>query len=307
MTVPATLLPLGAAMFAAVIGGTAAVATRAAVADADPTSVAALRVVAGAAFMVALAWTRGTPFTRVAARDWPGLLLLGIGQVTVFSWLFAVGFTYIPAARGALILATMPLMTLLIAAAAGLERLGGAKLAGVALGAVGVAIALGDRAGVVHPEAWKGDLMLAAAALVCSLYNVFSPRYLARYGTLTVTTLGMAMGGAAFVAIVVATGRWTEIAAIGPTAWLAIAYLAVVAGAFNFFLWLWALGRLAPTRVAITVTLNPLAAALLGALLLGEPAGTRLVAGLAVVGAAIWLVNRAPATSAPRPPAGARR
>ena len=291
MTRPAWL-PLAAAMIAATMGGTTAVATRMAVAGADPTTVAGLRYGIAAVMLLAIARPLGARPWRIARGDVVPLLVLGLSQFALFGWLFTQGLAWITAARGALILATMPLLTLLLAAAMGRERLSAVKLAGVVLGAAGVAVALGDRAGAVHPEAWKGDLMLMGGALICSIYNVFAPPYLRRYGSLSVTVFGMICGTAAFGALLGATGSIAGIAAIDARSWWAIAWLAVFGGAGNFLLWLWALERIPPTSVAITVTLNPLSAALLGAAVLDEAAGPGLIAGLVLVTLSILLVVR---------------
>ena len=279
-------------MLAATFGGTTAVATRMAVAGADPTAVAALRYGIATALLLVIARPLGARPWRIERRDVLPLLVIGVGQFALFGWLFTQGLAWISAARGALILATMPLQTLLLAAAMGRERLSAVKLAGVVLGAAGVAVALGEQAGAIHPEAWKGDLMLAAAALICSVYNVCAPPYLRRYGTLSVTVFGMICGTAAFGVLLFASGSFVAIPAIDARSWWAIAFLAVFGGAGTFLLWLWALERIPPTSVAITVTLNPLAAALLGALVLGEPADPQLIAGMALVIVSILVVNR---------------
>jgi drug/metabolite transporter (DMT)-like permease len=52
-----------------------------------------------------------------------------------------------------------------------------------------------------------------------------------------------------------------------------------------------ALERATPTRVANTMTVNPIAAALLAALLVGEPITIDLVFGLVAVFAGIWLAT----------------
>jgi drug/metabolite transporter (DMT)-like permease len=54
-------------------------------------------------------------------------------------------------------------------------------------------------------------------------------------------------------------------------------------GAVTFFLWIWALEHTTPSRVAITVTMNPVAAVILGALVLSEPVTWRPLAGLAAI------------------------
>ena len=62
--------------------------------------------------------------------------------------------------------------------------------------------------------------------------------------------------------------------------WIAGIYLGVAGGALAFILWVLALERASPTRVANTMTVNPLAAGLLATQLVGEPITPNLVLGL---------------------------
>jgi drug/metabolite transporter (DMT)-like permease len=64
-----------------------------------------------------------------------------------------------------------------------------------------------------------------------------------------------------------------------------------IGGAVTFFLWIWALEHTTPSRVAITVTMNPVAAVILGALVLAEPVTWRLLLGLAAIIAGITAAN----------------
>ena len=81
--------------------------------------------------------------------------------------------------------------------------------------------------------------------------------------------------------------RPAALPALDPVGWAAMLYLGVVGGALTFYLWVFALGRTTPTRVAISVTVNPAVAALFGMPALGEPLGWPLLAGLAAVAAGI--------------------
>jgi len=58
-----------------------------------------------------------------------------------------------------------------------------------------------------------------------------------------------------------------------------------------------ALRMTTPTRVANTMTVNPIAASLLAAALVGEPIGWNLVIGLIAVGGGIWLASTSAAGS----------
>ena len=73
--------------------------------------------------------------------------------------------------------------------------------------------------------------------------------------------------------------------------WIAGIYLGVGGGALAFILWVLALERASPTRVANTMTVNPIAAGLLATQLVGEPITPNLVLGLIAVFAGIWIAT----------------
>ena len=77
----------------------------------------------------------------------------------------------------------------------------------------------------------------------------------------------------------------------GAPQWIAGVYLWVGGGALAFILWVLALERATPTRVANTMTVNPIAAGLLATQLVGEPITLNLIAGLVAVFAGIWIAT----------------
>ena len=76
--------------------------------------------------------------------------------------------------------------------------------------------------------------------------------------------------GVPSVAIVVKSSRATARRLTSPQ-WIAGIYLGAGGGALAFIQWVMALQRTTPTRVASTMTVNPIAAALLASPLVGEP------------------------------------
>jgi drug/metabolite transporter (DMT)-like permease len=77
----------------------------------------------------------------------------------------------------------------------------------------------------------------------------------------------------------------------GAPQWIAGIYLGVGGGALAFILWVLALERATPTRVANTMTVNPIAAGLLATQLVGEPITPNLIVGLVAVFAGIWIAT----------------
>jgi drug/metabolite transporter (DMT)-like permease len=76
--------------------------------------------------------------------------------------------------------------------------------------------------------------------------------------------------------------------------WLALVYMALVAGALALVVQTWAQAHLAPTRAAIVMTMEPVWAGLFAVLLGGERLGLRVVLGGGLVLAAMYLAELGP-------------
>ena len=271
------------------LGGTAAGVTRYLVGGADAVTLAILRWGIGFACLLPIALALRVKWPQ--RRDWPGVAALGIGFFGLFFIFYNVAISYTTAARASLALATLPLQTMLVGALLGIEPLGRRKATGVAIAVLGVLAALAAGLAAAPPGAWRGELIMAAAVLCMAFYNVWSRPFMRRSSALGFLTFGMGCGAAALVAAGVATGRVGVLARFGPAQWTAGIYLGVGGGAAAFVLWVLALQRATPTRVANTMTVNPIAAALLAAALVGEPMTLNLVAGLIAVFAGIWIAT----------------
>ena len=271
------------------LGGTAAGVTRYLVGGADAVTLAILRWGIGFACLLPIALALRVKWPP--RRDWPAVAALGVGFFGLFFILYNVAISYTTAARASLALATLPLQTMLVGALLGIEPLGRRKAIGVTIAVFGVFAALATGLAAAPPGAWRGELIMTAAVLCMAFYNVWSRPFMQRSSALGFLTFGMGCGAAALVAIGLATGRVAVLATFGPAQWIAGIYLGVGGGAAAFVLWVLALQRATPTRVANTMTVNPIAAALLAAALVGEPVTVNLVAGLVAVFAGIWIAT----------------
>ncbi len=287
------LLSSLAAAAACVFWGGTVVAVRFVIDQTDPYTVALLRHGIGTTLMLpvlALVSVR-----RIAARDLLPIAALGVAMFGLFSYFSAGGLAYIPAARGALILTTMPLLTVVFAALLRIERLTVPKLAGIALTIGGVAVALSGHEGLADTGPTgtrRGDAYMFAAAAFGALYNTFTPRYLHRYPPLLVTLYSM-LGGTAFLAVLgLPLGVYAQPLQFTTAGWAAIAFIGAFGAAASFFLWVWALRRMPPSHVVAFFALNPLTATLLGGLLLGERVTVWFLLGLTCVLGGIWVVHR---------------
>ncbi len=279
-----------AAVVSSAIGGIAGGATRFVVHATDPVTLGVFRFGTGFLILLPIAlymksrWPKG--------RDWIAVAALGILFFFAFSILFNLAYTYTTAARGALTLSTMPLMTMLVGAALGIETLTVRKTAGVLIAMTGVLFALAFGLSNAPAGAWRGELVMFAATFCMSLYNVWSRPFIARSDPLAFLTAGM--GAAAFCLLVwaLAIHGFDAAAQFDTPQWFAIAYLGIIGSAGAFILWVFALSRTSPTKTAVTITVNPVFASIVGAVAIGEGIGFNLIVGLAAVAIGIWLAAR---------------
>ncbi|WP_035486017.1 DMT family transporter [Geminicoccus roseus] len=281
------LLGVLAAMLSSGLGGASVGVTRYVVAAADPITLGVFRFGAGCLLLLPVAMLRPEPWP--APADWPGVAGLGILFFAVFPVLFNASLAFTTAARGALALSTLPLLTMLVAASLRVEPLSARKAIGVGVAMAGVAIGLLADLGQAPEGAWRGDLLMGGAALCMALYNVWSRPLIRRSGPVPFTALAMAAGAGCLAVIAAAQGGFAATLRFGPGEWAAVLYLGVLGSALTFWLWAFALQHTTPTRVAVAVTVNPLAAGLTGALILDEPMRWSLGVGIAAVLAGIGI------------------
>jgi drug/metabolite transporter (DMT)-like permease len=278
-----------AAILSCTFGGLAAVATRFVVGGIDPVTIAAFRFGGGFLCLLPLALIAVNRWP--ARRDWPGVALLGLMFFALFFIVYNVALAYTTVARGTLALSTLPLLTMAVAALLGAEAMTLRKTAGVLVAMGGVALALLAGLKDSPPGAWRGDLIMIGGAILMALYSVWSRPFVTRSSSLGFVTACMGVGGLTLIALAGASGGFAVTADFTPGQWVAVAYLAIGGGAAAFYLWNFALERTTPTRVANTMTVNPLAASIVATFVLGEPFGLNLILGLVAVGAGIFIAS----------------
>ncbi len=293
-----------AAVMSSTVGGMNTAITRFAIGATDPITLAAFRFGLGFVLLLPIALILRSRWPM--RRDWVGVALLGVLFFAVFMGLFNWSLEYTTAARGALALSILPLMTMVVGAALGIEPLGARKAIGVFVAMTGVGAALASGLADAPAGAWRGDVIMIAGTLCFAFYNVWSRPFIARSGSLPFVTAGMGAGAACMTLLAWSSDGLAAVGGFGWSQWAAVVYLVVIGAALTFFLWVFALAQTTPTRVANTITLNPVTAAIVAAILLGEPIGFNLIVGVVAVFAGIWLASTE-RRAGPQPVSGKRR
>lgn len=241
-----------------------------------PAALAMARIAGTAVVFVAAHLALRTP--RVHRwSDVGRLALLSLFGVVLNQALFLRGLHLTSPLAATLLVATIPVFTPLIAAAAGRDRFGARTGVGLALAVFGVAI-LSDFA---TPHA--GDTLVLVNAACYSVYVVFARGVLERYGTVTVVAWVFGVGAVMFapfggLPLLDDAPRWS-----GETRAL-VAFVVLVPTIVAYSVNAWAMARARPGLVTIYVYLQPLVVAVLAWAQLGQPLAPRVVAaGLAIL------------------------
>ena len=292
-------LALLAAAATGVQVGAAIVASRMVVAEVPPLTLAMLRY--GIGFLCLLPFVlRPGMAEQHAPRRWPlrdvlAMAALGLGQFAILIALLNFGLQSVGAAQAALIFSLFPLLTLLLSALLGREAISVRLMLGVLLSITGVALSMAPKLANFGAGPWWGELAVLASAAVGATCSVFDRPYLQRYPTLKVSAFAM-LASVLFLAVLALHEGWpTRVQHLLAPTWGVVFFIGASSG-IGYFLWLYALKHESPTRVTIFLALNPLTAALLGALLLHEMFDLWLLGAILFIAAGLWLATHTPAT-----------
>ena len=253
-------------------------------ADLPPLWAAALRFLFGMVIMFAIARWRGEDLAGPARRHAWAYALLGAIGIGVFNVLFFYALQETSADNAALVMATNPLLTTLIAAVLLGERPTARHLAALPLALFGVSVVIseGDLGRLATLHVAHGDLLMLGANLAWAFYNVLGRRYLPQGSPLANTTLVMSAGAA--MLLVVGVGSGTTPSMPGATALLALTLMVVGGTVLAYLFWNIGIARLGAGRTALFLNLVPVFAMLIGAAGGVPPTSAQMIGGMLVLG-----------------------
>ena len=135
-------------------------------------------------------------------------------------------------------------------------------------------------------------MLFRSAVLAWSLYTILGKRLLARYQPLQVTGYSLMLGSILFLPIGLHSALSQNYRAVGWAGISSVLYLALLTSVLGYLTWNWALARVEASKVAVVSNLQPVFAALLAWLLLGERVTPGFVFGAAVVALGVFLTER---------------
>lgn len=260
-----------------------------------PFTIVLLRVVGCALVLwgVVLVCGGGMPRDR---NVWSAFLLMGLLNNAVPFSLIAWGQASLPSSFAAILNATTPLFTVLVAGMVlADERMTAARTVGVLLGFGGVVVLLGGDANTVAPL-WP-TLACIAGAISYACAGVFGRRFKRLGVTPLQTALGQVTASSLLmVPVVLIVDRPWGLPMPSASVMGAIVGLVVLSTALAYLLYFRILAVAGATNLLLVTFLIPVSAGVLGVVLLGEALGVRDIVGMAVIGLGLAAVDGRPAS-----------
>jgi drug/metabolite transporter (DMT)-like permease len=251
-----------------------------------PVWAATLRLALAAPLLTGLVLATRQRFPRGPALR--GALLFGIFNFGFNLSLLYWGERVVPSGIAAVLYATVPLSTALLAAAMGVERLVPRKLGAAALAIVGVAIIF---AGELRLDVPLAGLIAVFLAATCGAISGVFLKQAPQPSAIAANAVGAALGAVVCAVVSLALG---EDHALPTTSagWWPIVYLTIAGSLGAYVLYTWLVQHWPVTNASMVGVVVPVIAVILGAIIKGEQRSPESYVGAAVVLIAVLVALR---------------
>lgn len=280
---------------AVVLGGSNFIAVRFSNQELDPFFGAGLRFsIAGIMFVLIclvmqVDWPRG--------RELTSSVLAGVLSFAAFYALMYWALLHVTAGVATVVLAMVPLVTILLAAAQRLERLRASAFVGSLLALAGIGWIVVSPSQLVLP--WTALLAMIAAA-VCAGQGVIVTKKISGNHPAAINAIGMLTGAFCLLIMSMLAGeRW--VVPTQPEVRLALLYLVTLGSVGLFVLILLVIRRWTASATSYLFVLFPVVTMLLDSVISGVPVTVHGMTGALLVMAGVWVALRSSTTKTVAP------
>ena len=222
----------------------------------------------------------------------------------LFSLCMLFGVSLTSAVSAGVIMAAIPATVALLSWAFLRERIAGRTWTAIACAALGIALLA--FAGPQHQGgdggslSWLGNLLVLGAVVCEASYAVIGKALTGALGPKRISALINLWGFALVTPFGLYQALRFDFGAVAPGSWLLLVFYALAASVWTVWLWMTGLKAVPAAQAGVFTALLPVAAALVGVLVLGEHLGPLQLAafGCALAGVVLATAPRRPATPA---------
>lgn len=253
-----------------------------------PFTVAFVRVAIGTLVLLPLAIAR---HQRGTSLPWGTIWFMGLLGVMLYYLTFNLAMVYISASQGALVQASIPAMTALVAVVWLRERATALRWLGIALSVGGVLIVFSGNGSAAGQATLLGNFLMFASVVCWALYTALAKRA-ANFEPLVITVCVMGTGALLLLPFAAYEVVSEGLQPLPVNGWLGVLYLGCGASGLAYVLYNASLRHLDASEVGVYTNLIPVVGVLTGIVFLGEPLSLRAILGGGVVMLGVWITSR---------------
>jgi len=229
------------------------------------------------------------PDAKLARKDIPIMIVTGLLGVTAYYYFQNNGVKMTTASTASMILAAIPILTVIGEAFVYKTQLSSLKIISVILSILGVysIVATSEQ---TSSDSLIGNLFMLAAAVSWVAYTLITRSLGERYSLLAVVTYQTIFGTAALVPFsLMEVWDWH---AVNSSILLHLVYLGICCSALANYLYVYAMEELGLSRVSLFINLIPVVSVIGGLVFLQEAVSGMQILGGAIILFSVYLVNR---------------
>ena len=232
-------------------------------------------------------------FTKLEKKDIPSVFLLGFFGVIVYHLGLNYGEQYISASAASLIIATIPLFVVILAAFYLKERITLRIIMGVILSLTGVVIiSIASRPdAVIEITYLSGAFAVLIAAIVGAIYVVIGKKMLQRYSALSLTVYAFLFGSLGLLPFVTPS-LFEEVAVLTWNGWSAVIFLALCSTVVAYVLWYVALETRQASELSVYLYFIPVLSTIISFIFFHEHITILFLVGGVLVILGLIIVNK---------------
>ena len=258
-------LPHIASGFAAMIVGSTVVVTSLLMQNMAPLQATFARFFIAFVCVLPFFWKYREKITRISRADWLPICLLGLLFYFTFPLTFNHALQRTTAAHGAVIVSTLPTLSLVLSVLLKVEQLTKFKVLGCCTAIGGIFLAIFEDLKAVNFlfDIILGDFLMFTAMVQGAIFAVFSKKYFQIYGARVVTVLCITIAFIVTTPFTLSYVGLDWLLGLSKTQVFYLLFLGSIGVPLQFGLFSWSVSKLGPSQSAMYIVLAPLSGSFL--------------------------------------------
>lgn len=232
-------------------------------------------------------------FSKLYKKDIIPIFLLGFLGIIVYHLGLNYGEIYISASAASLIIATIPIFIVILAAIVLKEKITIKIILGVILSLLGVIIIslAGTTDSSIEITYLSGALAVLIAAIMGAGYTIAGKKLLKRYSALSLTVYAFLLGSLGLIPFIT-TSLFEEVATMSIIGWSTILYLGIFPTVIGYVLWYVALEIKTASEISVYLYAIPVLSTIISYFFFKEQITWLFIFGGGLVILGLYIVNR---------------